>query len=175
MIKKIVIVFIFFIVLLTPNTVFAEYVLPYPSYMPGNKLYKVTRVLDKLKNYWHWGSIAQVKYHMALGDKYIVEAKTLFEYKQYLLGLDALKRSDKEIAVIPLYVRRFQQEGKPIDQFIEIIKQEMFTHTLLLENIKSSLPIRFEWRDEKKEPILLPIHEYINESIAIRAQIKSIY
>jgi len=74
----------------------AEYVLPYPSAMPGNKLYRIMRIIDELKKPLYFGSITRYKYHLSLADKYLVEAKTLFEYKQYLLAVDALERSDRE-------------------------------------------------------------------------------
>src|SRR5260221_10615939 len=92
-----------FCLLCTP-VVRAEYVLPYPSFMPGNKIYRVTRVIDKLKKYWYWGNISQIKYHLGLADKYLVEAKTLMEYNQFLLAADALRRSDDEFAQLPTYI-----------------------------------------------------------------------
>src|SRR5450759_4493421 len=93
------------------SLVYADYVLPYPSYMPGSSLYKVSRVVDRLKFYWSWGNIAQIKYHLALSDKYLVEASTLMEYKQYLLGVDALRRSDAEFTKLPVYVAGAKKEG----------------------------------------------------------------
>ena len=89
----------------------ADYVLPYPSYMPGNKLYKVGRVIDTHKRFWYFGSIAQTKYHLGLSDKYLVEAKTLFEYKQYMLGADALIRSNNEFNEIPHYIAKAKESG----------------------------------------------------------------
>src|SRR5450759_5012191 len=97
--KTVKIVFFSFLLSLVfshSSLVYADYVLPYPSYMPGSSLYKVSRVVDLLKFYWSWGNIAQIKYHLALSDKYLIEAKTLMEYKQFLLGTDDLRRYDKE-------------------------------------------------------------------------------
>lgn len=128
--------------------VYADYVLPYPSYMPGHKLYRISRMIDELKNYWYWGSIAQTKYHQGLSDKYLVEAKTLFEYKQYPLALDALKRSD-------------QHFSKEISQAYEV-------HIWVLTKLKAELPITFVWQDEYRKPISLAIAEALKRSIEIR-------
>ena len=93
--KRLIFLLILFVAF--PSSVFADYTLPYPSYMPGNKLYKASRLFDELQKYWHWGNIASVKYRLKIADKYLVEAKVLFEYKQYVLALDALERSDMHI------------------------------------------------------------------------------
>ena len=141
--------FIFLLVLFLQAPVYAEYVLPYPSYMPGHKLYKVSRILDDLKQYWYWGTIAQSKYHQGLSDKYLIEAKTLFEYKQYPLALDALRRSDQ-----------YFQKNTP-DAARE-------AHTRALTLLNAQLPESFVWQDERRPPIALDLLGALNRSIAIR-------
>src|SRR5690242_19345931 len=86
--------------------VHAEYILPYPGPMPGNKLHKIVQIVDKFQYYWSWGNIARANYFMDLSDKYLVEAKTLFEYKQYLLGVESLKRSDAAWIEINSYIEK---------------------------------------------------------------------
>lgn len=127
----------------------AAYVLPYPSFMPGNKIYKVLRIVDRAKAYWYWGELGQAKYHMALADKYLVEAKVLFEYQQYLLAVDALKRSDEHI-----------KQAATIEQKAE--------HVRVLERIKQEVPVEFTWTPEKAEATQLPLHELLDVSIALR-------
>lgn len=145
---------LFFIILLLLSLrmpVFADYALPYPSFMPGHKLYKVSRLLDELKKYWYWGEIASSKYHLALSDKYLIEAKTLFEYKQYPLALDALSRSDRE----------FQKIASASSQAKE-------AHILLITNLLTDLPITFIWQDERRPPIMLELHAALGRSLEIR-------
>lgn len=141
--------FIILLFLLLQVPVFADYVLPYPSYMPGHKLYKVSRIIDELKRYWYWGNIAQAKYHQGLSDKYLVEAKTLFEYRQYPLALDALKRSDEHF-----------QKGA-FDEARE-------THTAIFNQLMTMLPETFVWQDEYKAPLNLNLHASLNRSLQIR-------
>lgn len=141
---------ILFIISLTIVThVHAEYLLPYPSYMPGHKLYTLSRILDGLKRYWYFGTIAKTKYHQSLSDKYLVEAKTLFEYKQYPLALDALERSDQ-------HFQKSTSDGA----------REAHVETLNL--LKAQLPETFVWQDEHQQPMTLAIREALNHSIAIR-------
>src|SRR3989344_6985672 len=87
---------LFLLVNLSSVRVFAQsdYVLPYPSQMPGNKFYTINQVIEKVSYFWYFGSFGQFKYNLKKADKYLVEAKTLFEYKQFLLGYQALKKSD---------------------------------------------------------------------------------
>ncbi len=152
----------------------ADYVLPYPSYMPGNKLYRVSRVLDSLKRYWYFGSIASFRYHLGLADKYLVEAKTLFEYKQYALAVDALKRSDVHVTLLPTYHKRAVQEGKDVSLLTVKLQDAMAVHGEVINRLIIELPEEFHWTPEKEEPTLLPIRKILAESIAIRQTIAAI-
>gem|GEM_PF-614034 len=153
------------------SLIHAEYVLPYPSYMPGNKIYSVSRIMDKLKNYWYWGTIAQIKYHLSLSDKYLVEAKTLFEYKQYLLATDALSRSDAALADVSKLLEKGNKENKNMVQYEELIHNAMLVHLEKLEGMKELLPSEFTWTPEKKDATNLPIEQLLDRSILIRKNI----
>lgn len=143
----------------------AAHILPYPSYMPGNKLYKVSRILDVVKNYWYFGSIAQIKYQLALSDKYLVEAKTLFEYKQYLLGVDALKRSTKEFQEMPIHVKQGQLEKKDMSLQISSISESAQAHKNVLLSMKEASPDVYHWTPEKDDPTNLNLHNEIDRGI----------
>lgn len=140
-----------FFLIYTP--VFASYVLPYPSYMPGHTLYRISRTVDELKRWWYWGKIASAKYHLALSDKYLVEAKTLFEYKQYLLALDALARSDYQFSQIT---------PSPVPG------DARNAHREVLIELAGKLPSSFEWQDEHKAPMHLNIAGALTHSLQVR-------
>lgn len=170
--KKIVLSFFLFVsIICFARPVFAEYVLPYPSYMPGNKMYRVSRIIDTLKNYWYWGTIAQIKYHLGLSDKYLVEAKTLFEYKQYLLASDALKRSDAALdGILPL-VDKGYGEGKDMSQFEKTLVEAMQVHVEKLTAMSEQLPAEFLWTPEKKDATNISIEQLLRASIVLRQRI----
>ncbi len=151
-----------------PQIVRADYMLPYPSYMPGNKLYTVSKIVDALNGWWHWGSIGQLKYHMNLADKYLVEAKTLFEYKQYVLALDALARSDKHIALVPRYIELINNEQKESNNFESLFREELDVHARTLSNLQSTLPKEFIWTPEKKPAQTLPLFEILSSAMQLR-------
>jgi hypothetical protein len=165
--------FIILYSLFTPRIIFAEYVLPYPSYMPGNSMYKVSRIVDRLKFYWSWGNIAQTKYHLALSDKYLIEAKTLMEYKQYLLGADALRRSDKEFMQVSAYVVGAKKKGVNVSELQHLITAATQKHTELLTGLLTITPSQFTWSPEKTKPTGLPLGEMIKTSVGIRQHIAS--
>ena len=146
----------------------AAYVLPYPSYMPGNKMYRISRVVDQLKKYWYFGNIAQIKYHLELSDKYLVEAKTLLEYKQYLLGVDALKRSDVEFQQLPDFVAKAEKENKNMKNFISLIIEAATMHISVLSTLESTVPMQFIWTPEKEKPTELNLKYIVHSSIEIR-------
>jgi len=133
--------------------------------MPGNKLYSVSRVIDQVNNWWFFGSIAKVKYHLGLSDKYLVEAKTLFEYKQYLLGVDALKRSTMQFQILPFYVKQGISEDKNMDIFISAISESAEVHKTVLEEMKNTCPETFQWIPEKDSPTHLPLWSEIENAI----------
>jgi hypothetical protein len=171
-VKKVLLALLFFAVYSLPQPVFADYVMPYPSYMPGNTLYRISRVLDKLKNYWSWGNIAQVKYHLGLSDKYLIEAKTLMEYKQYLLGANALTRSDDEFGQIPVYLQGAKNEGVDILQLQNTVAFAAEKHVELLNGMLSNTPAQFLWTPEKAQSTALPLGAMVQTSIGIRQKIE---
>lgn len=170
---KKVFVFMILVLSLVPR-VQAEYVLPYPSYMPGNKLYRVSRMIDTLKAYWYWGNIASFRYHLGLSDKYLVEAKTLFEYKQYLLANDALKRSTDQFQSIPIYVKGAQRQKKDITVMKKTVQEAVEVHRGVLESISWKAPETFLWQPEKSNTTELPLGRNIREAIQMRETVLTI-
>ncbi len=167
------IIVLIFCTLCIASSVRADYVMPYPSYMPGNTLYRVSRIMDRLKFYWSWGNIAQVKYHLALSDKYLIEAKTLMEYKQYLLGTDALARSDKEFMQLPSYVSGAKKEGVNVNVVQQLITSAAEKHTEVLTGLLTATPDQFTWTPEKSKPTELPLAGMIRASVEQRQHIAS--
>ena len=161
------------IALLLTTSVQAAYVLPYPSYMPGHKLYRMSRVLDQLKDYWYWGNIAQFKYHLGLADKYLVEAKTLFEYDQYLLAVDSLKRSNQNVQFLPSFIQKAKEEGKDTVQLATIFQEAMGVHTLVLQELEARLPGEFTWQPEKEAPTVIPIAHLLIQARQDRVKLQT--
>ena len=151
--------------------VHAGYVLPYPSYMPGNKLYPIARIIDKINNYWYFGIIAQSKYHLGLSDKYLVESKVLFEYKQYLLAVDALRRSDEQVEEIPLYLQSAADQKKDVKILRETIADAMLVHVSIIEAMRLLLPEEFIWRPEKASETTLPISPMLQHALVVRRSV----
>ena len=155
------------------ESVRADYVLPYPSFFPGNKLYKISRFIDSAKSWWYWGSISQTKYHLLLADKYLIEAKTLLEYKQYPLGLDALFRSDQDFLPLPEILEQVKREGKDNMNLTALVQEASLAHVVVLQKLAEDLPADFTWRDEHKAVKNLEIGRALADSIAIRSRVLS--
>lgn len=162
----------FFIILffITTNRVYAEssYVLPYPSSMPGSLNYKLHVIFEKVSKYWYFGDFGQFDYSLKMSDKYLVEAKTLFEYKQYLLAQKALQKSDFYFAKIPSIVNKVKKNHKNIDNKISVFEEASKKHIEILEKIDIETPDSFIWRPEKSLPTTLNIKDYILGSILLR-------
>jgi hypothetical protein len=134
-------------------------------------MYRVSRVLDRFKFYWFWGNIAQIKYHLALSDKYLIEAKTLMEYKQFLLGADALRRSDKEFVQLPMYIKGAKNERVDVSELQRLITAAADKHVKVLTDLLVSTPAQFTWTPEKSAPTELPLSNMIKTSVDIRHKV----
>lgn len=145
-----------------------DYVLPYPSFMPGSKLYKLHLIWDALERYWHFGSFGQFKYNLKQSDKYLVEAKTLFEYKQYLLAYNALKKSDKYFIDTRVALDQAESQNKDITQKQNLLKNAALKHIDWLDSIKRIIPDKFTWRPEKESETDLGLKGAVEEAIKIR-------
>lgn len=146
----------------------SSYVLPYPSVMPGSKAYKLHLFWEKISKYWYFGSFGQFKYNLKFSDKYLVEAKTLFEYKQYLLAYNALQRSDQYFKNIPSLLIKAQEENKDITQTQKIFKEASLKHIEELTKLKEVVPKEFVWKPEKSNETKLNLWESIDNSLKIR-------
>jgi len=165
-----VFLFVFILFVLINNQIFAQsvYVLPYPSQMPGNKFYTVNRVIEKVSYFWYFGSFGKSNYYQRLSDKYLVQAKTLFEYKQYLLAYEALLLSNQYFEKIYPYLLSAKKEGKDISEKRKILRQEGLKHIEELDKLKKSTPENFLWIPEETESSDLKIRSLINTSKNIR-------
>ena len=156
--------------LTTHSVTFAEssYVLPYPPQMPGSFMYKLRLVSEEIQKYWYFGNFGQFKYNLKKADKYLVEAKTLFDYKQYLLAYNALKKSDLYFSKTFPYLKKAAKEGKDIAQNYLILRDASLKHIEVLEAFRVTLPETFTWQEEKTTAKPLHIGKEISQSIAIR-------
>ena len=164
----IVIISILFLFSSLKTSAESAYVLPYPSSMPGNKFYKINLVLENLSKYWYFGDFGQFKYSLKISDKYLVEAKTLFEYKQYLLGYKALEKSDQYFVNILPNLSSAEKNGKNIFQKKAVLKEASQKHIEILKGMEVNAPDVFNWQPEKALPTTLGIKGAIEYSINVR-------
>jgi hypothetical protein len=129
------------------------------------------RIVDTLKNFWYWGNIAQTKYHLELADKYLVEAKTLMEYNQYLLGSDALLRSDREFKKLTNFIRRAKNEKKDISLLKKAVEGASGKHGEVLKLLSGILPDHFTWTPERDTPTELKLQDMVKNSMRTRSRV----
>lgn len=168
--KQVFILLYFAFLFLQPVSA-SDYVFPYPSYMPGHTLYSMSRTIDYVKQWWHWGTFASINYHMALSDKYLVEAKTLIEYKQYFLAVDALTRSDRNIDKLLPLIEKASQEGKDIYPLSRLIESELESHVAVLDNLRRVVPKTVVWQPEKVQATRLDLSDDISDAIIRRNKV----
>lgn len=149
----------------------SAYVLPYPSSMPGSVWYKLDLLKEKVMQYWYYGDFGQFNYNLAQSDKYLVQAKTLFEYKQYLLAYDALLKSDMYYQKAWPSLLAAQKHGKDINQKTAILKGAVEKHIETLSKLKTEVPAVFNWTPEKTKPTYLNLENTINNSIKVRGEL----
>lgn len=148
----------------------SNYVLPYPSTMPGTVFYKLHLIAELVQQYWYFGNFGQFYYNLKKSDKYLVEAKTLFEYQQYLLGYNALIKSNEYFVKIGPSISRAKLEGKDVSAKLQIFIAASEKHMETFEQMKKDVPSKVVWSPEKAKPTQLMLHKAIDDSIAIRAK-----
>src|SRR3989344_4167199 len=166
-----VISFVFF-VFANATYVFAEspYVLPYPSAMPESVFYKLNLIQEELLRFWYFGDFGQFKYNLSQSDKYLVEAKTLFDYKQYLLAFQDLQKSDKYLKKIEPAILSAKKNGKNTTDKKKILKEAAEKHIEELLKLKQNLPQTFKWRPEKQQGRTLNLSEAFENSVRVRQE-----
>ncbi len=150
--------------------VFAEsnYVLPYPSFMPEDKLYKINLVWEKLSKHWYFGDFGKFNYNLKMADKYLVEAKTLFEYKQYLLGYEALEKSNFYFTNILPSIAKAEKRIKDVTQKRAILRGVSRKHIEVLKEMERDTPDAFLWQPEKTSSTTLHLKKSLTNSIYLR-------
>ncbi|MEK7119190.1 MAG: hypothetical protein AAB457_00140 [Patescibacteria group bacterium] len=136
--------------------------------MPGNKLYQMSRIFDEAKKYWYWGNLSSYRYYLGQSDKALVEAKTLFEYNQYLLAVKALDRSNAALQHVPDTLKRAKDEGKNIEKYEREFGEAMKEHKKIIGKLLGELPEEFIWRPEREKSQTLRIHEELNSALRLR-------
>lgn len=166
--NRILLTLLLFVFFVSKVNAESPYVLPYPGEMPGNKVYKLNLIKENLENYFYFGNFSQFNYNLKYSDKYLVEAKTLFEYKQFLLGTSALKKSDNYFENLKGNLEKAKSEGKDISQKREILKNVSQKHIEVLSKLKNEVPEKIEWRPEKISPTFINLWNDIKISISKR-------
>lgn len=163
-----ILIFLFLIFFKTPVFAQSNYVLPYPSKMPGNLSYKIHIIYENVSKYWYFGDFGQFDYNLKMSDKYLVEAKTLFEYKQYLLGYNALQKSNSYFLNIMPNLVSAEKKNKNILQKKTILNEASQKHIEILKKMEINTPDTFNWQPEKALPTMLDIKGTIENSINVR-------
>jgi hypothetical protein len=173
MLRYFLILSVFTLLFIFPRSVSAQspYVLPYPSVMPGSIFYKLSLIHDKILKFWHFGDFGRFRYNLSQSDKYLVEAKILFDYKQYLLASQALQKSDNYFRKIEPALLSAKKNRKNTEDKEKLLREAAAKHIEELSKLRQSLPATFEWRPEKQQAVNLKLHEAIDASVKIRQEI----
>lgn len=167
--KRILLTLFLFVLFVPKVSAQSSYVLPYPGAMPGNRVYELNLIKEKFEKYFYFGNFSAFSYNLKYSDKYLVEAKTLFEYKQFLLGESALKKSDSYFKNLKVTLDKAKNEGKDISQKKEILQKASQKHVEVLNKIKKEVPEKFNWQPEKVSPTFINLWIDIEASISKRA------
>ncbi len=146
----------------------SSYVLPYPSFMPGSTFYLPHLLWEKVSKYFYFGSLGQFKYNLGESDKYVVEAKTLYEYGQFMYASNSLNKSNEFFNNSLDSLNNAQKENKDVSLQRELLKGAALKHIEVLEKSESLLPEVVVWSPEKVKPTTIYIKRSIDEAILVR-------
>ena len=117
--------------------------------------------------FWYFGDFGQFEYNLKESDKYLVEAKTLFEYNQYLLGYNALEKSNRYFQQTLPHLIAAKNHGKDSTINRALLSSAAEKHEEVLSLIKQETPATFTWSPEKAPASTLRIHALLDMSIEI--------
>ncbi len=166
-----VLLFVLLFFFLSTFKAFAEsstYVLPYPSFMPGSMFYRSHLLWEVISKYFYFGSLGQFKYNLGESDKYIVEAKTLYEYGQFMYASNSLNKSNEFFKNSLDSLNNAQKENKDVSLQRELLKGAALKHIEVLKKTESFLPEVVVWSPEKVKPTTIYIKRSIDEAILVR-------
>ncbi len=166
--KKLFLCFAFFFFFTNISYAASAYVLPYPSTMPGGISYKFHLVWEEVLKFWYYGDFGQFEYNLKESDKYLVEAKILFEYQQYLLGFAALQKSNDYFTKTLPFLERAKMTGKNITDNRQLLSSAAQKHIEVLEKMEQETPVVFVWNPEKAASSTLSIHQLIDTALKQR-------
>lgn len=135
--------------------------------MPGSHFYILSQVIEYLENWWSFGNLSQFTYHLSLADKKLIEAKTLFEYKQYLLASNAIPKYEDHLTRAKTALEKAKKEGKDISQKKALFIAAIAKHKEVLEKIDIDTPPVFIWQPERVNPIPIKIHNLLLKAIEL--------
>ena len=121
--------------------------------------------------FWYFGDFGQFAYNLKESDKYLVQAKTLFEYNQYLLGYKALQKSNLYFQKVKPYLLAARGHGKNIQEKMNVLQQAALKHSEVLEKLQHDLPQEVTWQPEKAASTQLHIFELLQQSEIIRKNV----
>lgn len=163
-----VLLIIFFFTFPISSYADSGYVLPYPSAMPGGISYKIHQIYEVISKVWYFGDFGQFDYNLKESDKYLVEAKTLFEYNQYLFGYKSLIKSDEFFKKIYPSLTSAQKNNKDTKEKSKKLSRAATKHIEALKKLLTDSPSTFTWSPEKQKSSILDLSGKIKESISIR-------
>lgn len=144
-----------------------EYVLPYPSLMPGHPLYTTQEIVEKVQGVLSFGNFAKLKHHLRVADKKLVEAKTLFEYQQYLFARNALDDYKKHLRLAHVHLEKAKKEGKNTSEKKVLFRNAIAKHWSVLKEIKKEQPEHFLWQPERGVSEIIRIREILDHAIQL--------
>lgn len=169
--KIILFLFISLLIIAFPCKIYASYTLPYPGIMPGNKLYLLAEAIDYTKGFFAFGDFATFSYNLSQSDKYLIEAKTLFEYGQHELALRALKKSNLHINESKKAIELAAKHHKNISEKEKKLHSAIDKHNQILSKLYQELPEEVLWSEEDQVPVKLKLRKEINTAVNLRSSL----
>lgn len=139
--------------------------------MPGSKFYKPYLIYEKAARYWYFGDFGRFYYDLKLADKYLVEAKTLSDYRQYLLAYKAIKKSDEFFLNLQPDLIRAKNNKKDIQQKLKLLNSAGQKHLEVFSLLKEIVPGKIVWTPEKSASLEIDFGDVIQKSIEARKKI----
>jgi len=122
-----------------PTPASVDYFLAYPGILPGNFLYPLKMVRDRIWMFLTTDPLQKAQTLLLFADKRLGAGKALIEKEKEDLGISTLSKAEKYLERALIQARVAKEKGKDIEAFLNTLEKASQKHQEVLEEIQEKL------------------------------------
>jgi len=122
-----------------PTSASVDYFLTYPGILPGNFLYPLKMVRDRIWLFLTTDHLQKAQTLLLFADKRLAAGKTLIEEGKETLGITTLSKAEKYLERALTQAKVAREKGKDVEAFLNTLEKASQKHQEVLEEIQEKI------------------------------------